>query len=127
MSRLIRFHEIGAPKVISRAIPALVAVFALAHPAAAQTLKPMHGVSLDFGDVTGIAYYTADNEGDRVVVTLARSDGLRPVRFETVLTGDQRVMMSVPSELGAGANSVEIRRSNGRIAVTPLLRTAVAR
>jgi hypothetical protein len=105
----------------------LAATLTLAVPAAAETLKPLHGASLDFGDVTGIAYYVPGAEGDRVVVTLARPDGIRPVRFETLLSGEQRVSMSVPAEFGSGADGIEIRRAGGRISVVPLVRTATAR
>ncbi len=112
---------------MSKTAMILAAGLTLAFPAAAETLKPLQGASLDFGDVTGIAYYVPGAEGDRVVVTLARPDGIKPVRFETLLSGEQRVSMSVPAELGSGANGIEIRRAGGRISVVPFVQTATAR
>ena len=112
---------------MSKTAMILAAGLTLAVPAAAETLKPLQGASLDFGDVTGIAYYVPGAEGDRVVVTLARPDGIKPVRFETLLSGEQRVSMPVPAELGSGANGIEIRRAGGRISVVPFVQTATAR
>ncbi len=64
---------------------ALAAVLAaLAGTATAEPFAPAAGRSLRLGDLAGVAYYTADAGGHRVVVTLAEPSG-RPVRVEAVL------------------------------------------
>ena len=66
------------------AAAALVA--ALTGNASAETIKPLDGGSVSLGDLAGVAYYTAEPKGYRVVVTLARTDAARAVRFETAST-----------------------------------------
>ncbi len=55
----------------------LAAAFALAAigPAHAERLKPLQGQVIDLGDVSGVAYYTIEHDGFRVVATLAKKDG----------------------------------------------------
>ena len=52
------------------------AAFALAAigPAHAEGLKPLQGQVIDLGDVSGVAYYTVERDGFRVVATLAKKD-----------------------------------------------------
>ena len=54
----------------------LAAAFALAAigPAHAEGLKPLEGQVIDLGDVSGVAYYTVERDGFRVVATLAKKD-----------------------------------------------------
>jgi hypothetical protein len=54
----------------------LAAAFALAAigPAHAEGLKPLHGQVIDLCDVSGVAYYTVERDGFRVVATLAKKD-----------------------------------------------------
>ena len=51
----------------------LAAAFALTFIGAAQAdgLRPVEGRSIDLGDVSGIAYYTVEPAGFRVVATVA--------------------------------------------------------
>jgi hypothetical protein len=93
--------------LISTAI--VLATFAGA--ARAETIKPRDGGSVSLGDIAGVAYYTAEPKGYRVVVTLARTETAGAIRFETVLTNGQSVTLSTPRELGAEAQSVEIART----------------
>ena len=52
----------------------LAAAFALAAigPAHAEGLKPLQGQVIDLGDVSGVAYYTVERDGFRVVATLGK-------------------------------------------------------
>ena len=86
--------------------------------AQAETIKPLDGGSVRLGDLAGVAYYTAEPKGYRVVVTLARTDAARAVRFETVLASGQSVTLSTPQELGAAAEAVEISRTGDTVAVS---------
>ena len=44
-------------------------------PARAAELRPMQGMSLQLGELHGIAYYTMEDAGYSVVATLAGQDG----------------------------------------------------
>ncbi len=92
---------------------AIVAVtFALASIGAANAdeLRPIQGQSIDLGDVSGVAYYTAERDGYRVVATLAQGETGTPVRFEAVLAPGQSVVLSTPRAVGVPADAVEISR-----------------
>ena len=57
----------------------------LAGAAQAEPIKARAGGSVSLGDVAGVAYYTPETTGYRVVVTLAGTESAGPVRFESVL------------------------------------------
>jgi hypothetical protein len=66
----------------------LAAAFALAAigPAHAEGLKPLQDRVIDLGDLSGVAYYTVERDGFRVVATLAKQDeDAVPVRVVAVL------------------------------------------
>lgn len=86
--------------------------------ARAETIKPLDGGSVSLGDLAGVAYYTTEPKGYRVVVTLARTETARSIRFETVLASGQSVTLSTPRELGADAEAVEITRNGDTVSVS---------
>lgn len=86
----------------------------------AAEIKSASGGSVDLGTLSGVAYYTAEPKGFRVVVTLAPRAAAPAVRFETVLAADQSVTLSTPRGLGAETRSVEISRIGDRVVVSPL-------
>ena len=93
----------------------LAAAFALAAVgpahAHAEGLKPLQGQVIDLGDVSGVAYYTVERDGFRVVATLGKQDeDAVPVRVVVVLAPDQNLTLSTPHEAGAPADAVEIIR-----------------
>ena len=91
----------------------LAAALALASigPAHAEGLKPLQGEVIDLGDVSGVAYYTVERDGFRVVATLAKKDeDAVPVRVVAVLGPDQSLTLSTPRETGAPPDAVEIIR-----------------
>jgi hypothetical protein len=91
----------------------LAAVFALAAmgPAHAEGLKPLQGQVIDLGDVSGVAYYTVERDGCRVVATLAKKDeDVVPVRVVAVLAPDQSLTLSTPREAGTPPVALEIIR-----------------
>ena len=100
-------------------VPALFAAGVLVSSAAhAAELRPMEASSVVLGDVSGVAYYTAENDGYRVVTTLASGESATPVRFIATLLPGQKTVVSVPREPGVSAVSVEISRSGDRVTVT---------
>ena len=89
-------------------------------PARAAELRPLQGMSLQLGELHGIAYYTMEDAGYSVVATLAGQDG-RPVRFESILLPGQKVVVSIPGHRGSQGQAVELARQGHRmlVATTP--------
>jgi hypothetical protein len=83
-------------------------------PVHAEGLKPLQGEVIDLGDVSGVAYYTVEHDGFRVVATLAKKDAdAVAVRVVAVLALDQSLTLSTPHEWGTSADAVEfIRRAD---------------
>ena len=95
------------------ASPLFAAALALATigPAHLEGLKPLQGRVIDLGDVSGVAYYTVERDGFRVVATLAKKDGEAvPVRVVAVLAPGQSLTLSTPREAGPPPDAVEIIR-----------------
>jgi hypothetical protein len=97
----------------------LAAAFTLASLGAAHAngLRPIEGRSIDLGDVSGVAYYTVEPDGFRVVTTLAQGETGTPIRFVSVLAPEQRVVLSTPHQTGAleisrNGNSLLVRKVN---------------
>ena len=95
------------------------AAFTLASLGAAHAngLRPIEGRSIDFGDVSGVAYYTVEPDGFRVVTTLAQGERGTPIRFVSVLAPGQRVVLSTPQAAGAleisrNGDSLLVRKAN---------------
>ena len=98
----------------------LAAAFALTSiGAAAQAdgLRPVEGRSIDLGEVSGIAYYTVEPDGFRVVATVAQGESGTPVRLEAVLAPDQSVVLSTPRAGSVAPNTIEISRRGDQVLV----------
>ncbi|MFK4507759.1 hypothetical protein LPJ38_23755 [Bradyrhizobium daqingense] len=76
-------------------------------------LKPIEGRSIRLGDISGVAYYTVEPAGFRVVTTLAQGEAGVPVRFVSVLAPGQRVVLSTPME----ATALEISRTGDNLLI----------
>lgn len=99
--------------------PLLVAALALATTGVAHAdgLRPIEARAIDLGAVTGTAYYTVDQDGYRVVATLAENAASTPVRFEAVLSPGQTVTLSTPADVGVVADAIEISRHDDEVQV----------
>ncbi|MGO4677921.1 hypothetical protein AB4Z40_34125 [Bosea sp. 2YAB26] len=97
----------------------LAAAFALASTAVvhADGLRPIEGRSIDLGGVSGVAYYTVEHDGFRVVATLAQGETGTPLRIEAVLAAGQSVVLSTPGAAGVAANAVKISRRDDQVVV----------
>ncbi|MGY8667276.1 hypothetical protein Q3C01_33650 [Bradyrhizobium sp. UFLA05-109] len=93
----------------------LAATFILVSVGAAQAngLRPIQGQSINLGDVSGVAYYTVEPDGFRVVTTLAQGEAGTPIRFVSLLTPGQRVVLSTAQQPGA----IEISRDGDSLSV----------
>ncbi len=91
---------------------------AVAFTARAEELRPIQARSLQLGEMDGVAYYTVQDRGYRVVATLA-SQGGTPVRFESTLLPGQKVVVSIPGSAGAKTQTqtVEFLRQGDRLLV----------
>ncbi|PNE12388.1 MAG: hypothetical protein CR217_03810 [Beijerinckiaceae bacterium] len=90
---------------VAAALIAAALALAAIGPAHTEGLKPLQGQVIDLGDVSGVAYYTVERDGFRVVATLAKKDqDAVPVRVVAVLAPGQSLTLSTPP------NAVEIIR-----------------
>ena len=96
----------------------IAAALASVAPAAAGDLKPIQAQNIDLGTVSGVAYYTAERDGFRVVATLAHGgEDATPVRVEAVLVPGQSVVLSTPRGIGIPPQAVEISRQADMVLV----------
>jgi hypothetical protein len=89
----------------------VLALVGAAH--AADGLRPIQAKSIDLGDVSGVAYYTVERDGFRVVTTLAQGEEGAPIRVVSVLAPGQRVVLSTANRAGA----LEISRTGDSVQV----------
>ena len=91
------------------------AAFSVASLTAAHAdgLRPIEGKSIDLGGISGIAYYTVERDGFRVVATLAQGEVGTPIRVVSVLAPGQRVVLSTPQR----ADAIEISRKGDSVFV----------
>ena len=99
-------------------LAALLGLMLASASAQAMDIKPVQGVTVALGWATGVAYYTIEPNGYRVVATFAADDGETPLRFEAVLTDRQEMLVSVPGPVGTKANELVIARSGDRLSIT---------
>ena len=102
-------------KIVS-ALAALSVAVAASTAARAGELSPYRGQRIDLGAVNGVAYYTVETRGYRVVATLADADS-KPVRFEAVLAPGQSMVLSSPAVAGGQPARVEIVRADDKVVV----------
>jgi len=85
--------------------------------AAEHELVPLEGLSITLGNALGTAYYTVENDGYRVVATIASGEKATPFRFIATLVSGQRVSLSVPRAVGQSALTLDIERIADRMLV----------
>jgi hypothetical protein len=84
----------------------------------AAELKPFEAKSLRLGDYTGVAYYTVEKDGYRVITSLAAGESGTPIRMVATLVQGQTAMISVPRGVGDNSLEVEIARIGDRVVVS---------
>jgi hypothetical protein len=89
----------------------------LAPPAEAGELRPLEAGSIELGGFRGVVYYTSEDDGYRVVATLAEGEGL-PVRFVGTLAESQSLTISVPGHVGEPDQEIEVSRVGDKLAVS---------
>jgi hypothetical protein len=98
---------------------ALLAVVAtaVAGTAHAEMLKPVQARNVDLGSLAGVAYYTVEGEGHRLVVSLKAPEAETPLRFVATLAPGQAVTLSVPRHAGEPPMDVHFVRHGEHIEV----------
>lgn len=100
------------------ALVALIAAAGLVTCAEAAEVAAYRGHPIELGSVAGVAYFTVEQGGYRVVATLGDADGETTVRFEAVLARGQSVVLSSPAVRGGAPARIEISRIGERVEVT---------
>ena len=92
--------------------------FLLAGVSKADELLPGSGHSIQLATVNGVVYYTVEQDGYRVVATLASGPEAQPIRFVSTLGPGESVTLSVPQAAGQPSIDLEIRRNGETLLLT---------
>lgn len=98
---------------IRRMLVAAAIALTFLEAAHADGPRPIDGMSIDLGDVSGVAYYTVERDGFHVVATLAQGKEGTPIRVVSVLAPGQSVAFSTAHQAGA----FEISRNGDSVLV----------
>ena len=101
---------------MNRYIP-IAALCLMLTPAHAGEIGELQAESIDLGGFHGVVYYATENEGYRVVATIAEGETGLPVRFEAVLTESQKMTITVPGKLGETSHVLEMSLAGGKLVV----------
>jgi hypothetical protein len=102
---------------IHRIIIAVASALMLTSAAQASELQAVRGRSIDLGELAGVAYYTPESDGFRVVATLAQGESGAPVRFEAVLLPGQSVVLSTIRVADAAPVAIKFSREDDRVRI----------
>ena len=109
------FGERGSRAVACLAAAVFAGLAATAAPAA--ELAPGKGESVRMPGMGGVVYYTVEQDGYRVVATLASGAEEQPTRFISTLAPGQRMVISVPQAANQPSVDLEIVRNGGLLLV----------
>ena len=97
----------------------LAALWLAATPAVAGELKALDGVSINVGTYRGVVFFTDEQDGYRVVATIADGETGLPVRFEATLKASQKLSISVPGKVGEQSHLIVISRTAAGLVIEP--------
>ncbi|WP_292623715.1 hypothetical protein [Mesorhizobium sp.] len=92
---------------------------------AAAELAPGNGHSVHLAAFDGVVYYTVEQDGYRVVATLASGADALPLRIASTLAPGQRLTISVPGSAGQPSIDFEILRDGDALVVSDAIPAAV--
>jgi hypothetical protein len=96
-----------------------LAILAATSSGAAE-LQPGSGYSLHLARFDGSLYYTVQEDGYRVVATLASGAEDLPIRFVSTLAPGQQVEISVPQAAGEPEIALKVRRDGDLLLMSDL-------
>src|SRR5262245_46913239 len=110
-------HLRGGMTMTTRPIALALACMALPGVSVAGELAPgnAHSVHLDRFD--GVVYYSVEQDGYRVVATLASGADALPIRLVSTLAPGQRLVISVPRSADQPPVAFEILRNGEALLV----------
>lgn len=85
--------------------------------ASAADLKAETGQTINLGSVSGAAYYTVEENGLRLVATVADGETGAPIRFVSTLEDGQALTIAVPAAEGKNPEELTFRRDGDRLTV----------
>ena len=83
-----------------------------------RAIGPRQGLVFSLGATIGVAYYTLEPAGFRLVATIQSAAGA-PVRFTATLAPEQAATVSVPGKVGEEATEVSFLRRGEQLVVRP--------
>ena len=83
----------------------------------AVSLAPGSASTVTLGAYTGVAYYTVEDAGYRVVATVAAGEAGVPIRFVSTRADGQNAILSVPPAAGSPALEMEFQRCGDAVVV----------
>jgi hypothetical protein len=96
---------------------AAVAAIAISGTLHADPLQPIQAQKIDLGALAGVAYYTVERDGYRLVVTLQAHESDSPFRFVATLAPEQAITLSVPRSVGEPAAEMHFVRHGEQLSV----------
>jgi hypothetical protein len=104
---------------MSYRLPLLAAVAAIAISGTlhADPLQPIQAQKIDLGALAGVAYYTVERDGHRLVVTLQARDSDSPFRFVATLAPGQAITLSVAHGVAEPATEMHFVRRGEQLLV----------
>jgi hypothetical protein len=104
--------------MVSRRAFCAFAAIALATAADGAELKPLAAASIALGEASGVAYYTVESNGYRVVATVSARPDTTPIRFVATLIAGQSVTLAIPGPVGTPGPMLTIARVDDTVLVS---------
>ena len=83
-----------------------------------RAIGPRQGLVFSLGATIGVAYFTLEPAGMRLVATIQGAAGI-PVRFTATLAPEQAATVSVPGKVGEQESEISFLRKGEQLVVKP--------
>jgi hypothetical protein len=110
----------------TRMIASALACVAMSGVAVAGELVPGRAHDIHLGRFEGVVYYSVEQDGYKIVATLASGAGALPIRFVSTLGPGQRLAISVPRSADQPSIDLEIRRDGEALLVSDPVASSTA-
>jgi hypothetical protein len=95
----------------------LAALWLAAAPAHAGEFSAFEAESISLGSIHGVVYYTVQLDGYRVITMVAEGEDGLPLRFDLIMTGNQKLLISVPGRVGDQSEVLERSRVGDKLLI----------
>jgi hypothetical protein len=117
----------GGLTMIARFMACALACTIFSPVAGAEELAPGNAHSVHLDRVDGVVYYSVEQDGYRVVATLASGGEESPIRVISTLGPDQSIVISVPQAVDQPPVDIEILRTGGALFVSEPVPSATSK